>query len=201
MGASLYRKIGYIAGVAIVVGVVSLEGLFVHELGHGITTQVLGGQFKGLYVFPGVQVWPSPGRPYDGEWGLDVGQVDAEPGEGWGEWQRGLVLLMGSGSTMMLAALAFVTLWLLRPKGWLSYVLIAEALLYLDILFYTIMPEWFGLRHWVFIGGRYPEPLEGAEMMGCPRMLFLMFILLTSALMTLGVAKYVIRLLGASRGE
>jgi hypothetical protein len=60
---------------SIVLGFVGVVGLFVHELGHGITAEVLGGEFEGLYVMPGVQVWPHPGKPYADEWQGYVGLV------------------------------------------------------------------------------------------------------------------------------
>lgn len=193
MASSSYRRPGAIVGFAMVAVVLLLEGLFVHELGHGITAKALGGEFRGLYVFPGVQVWPNAGQSYEGDWGLNVGLAVTAPGAGWGRWERGLVSLMGSGATMGLAVVALVSLWLLQPQGWLSHVLVAESLLYVDILFYTVLPAWFGMRHWFFFGGQTPEPLDGAELMGCPRWMFIALVLGASALMTLGVVGYIVR--------
>lgn len=184
-----------VLGFAIAIVLVSLIGFFAHELGHGITSRMLGGKFYGLYVFPGVQVWPNPGQRYDGEWGLNVGMADTDWGDDWGygSWQDGTVLLMGSGSNLVLAALALGSLWLFRPSGWAASLLLAEALMYIDILLYATLPEWFGWPHWFFFGGRWPEPVDGAEMLGCPRGLFVILVLLVSGLMTWGVIAYVLR--------
>jgi hypothetical protein len=178
-------------GFVLLLAAVALGGLFVHELGHGITAQALGGRFNALYVYPGIQVWPEPGQPYDKEWGTAVGMADTDPGQNWPRWKHGLEWLMGSGANLVLAMMALLSLWVFRPKGWLSRLLVAESLLYVDILLYTILPEWFGLPHWFFFGGDFPEPLVGAEWMGVPRGPFITLVLVISALMTAGLIAYV----------
>jgi hypothetical protein len=65
--------------------------------------------------------------------------------------------------------------------------------MFLDLLFYTILPRWFGLRHFFFIGGDYPEPLDGAIQMGIPESRFIAGILIYSALMIAGCLRYVLR--------
>lgn len=195
------EKLLAVLSFVVVVAAVSLVGLFIHELGHGITAEVLDGEFKGLYVFPGVQIWPNLGERYDGEWGAYVGRADTDPGKEWGERKEGLVWLMGSGANLVLAMMALVSLWVFRPRGWLSQLLLAEALMYVDILLYTILPEWFGLRHWFFFGGRCPEPLDGAELMGFPRGMFVVLILVISAVMTVGVIAHVLRSRALERSQ
>jgi hypothetical protein len=167
----------------------------VHEAAHGLTAQVLGGRFNWMCVWPGIQVLPRPGGLYDGEWGTSIAKLAYTTGPGWGtdSWQDGLVKLMGSGANLALAALALGSLWLFRPRGPLRTLLIAEALMFEDILLYTVGPELFGLPHYFFYGGSTPEPIDGAELLGCPRIVAVILILLASALMIGGLAAYLVR--------
>jgi hypothetical protein len=166
---------------------------FIHELGHGLTAEILGGRFLWFYVWPGIQIYPHLGQPYDGEWGTSIAKAAYAVTQDWADWQDGLVLLMGSGVNMLLASLALGGLWLYRPRGWLRYPLIAEALMYEDVLLYVIFPELFGLRHYLIYGGSKPEPVNGAQLLGCPRPLFVVLILALSALMTWGLVAYLRR--------
>lgn len=184
------KRLIQILGLGIAVLLMLFMGLIVHEVGHGVTTQLLGGEFHRLFVFPGVEVWPDPGQPYEGDWGMYVGIAEIEWGEDWENWQEGLVLLMGSGSTFLLASAALAGLWIFQPKHGLAIGLSVLALFYLDILFYTLMPAWFGLPHWIVFGGDDPEPLIGAEMLGCPRMMFIALVLIVSILMTISLSGY-----------
>jgi hypothetical protein len=184
-----------IAVFLVTLGMVWIVASFVHELSHGLTAQVLGGKFNWLYVWPGIQVWPHPGQPYDGEWGTSIAKLAYTTGQGWGSdsWQDGLVRLMGSGTNLLLAALALASLWLFRPQGWPRRLLIAETLMLEDILLYTIPPELFGLPHYFIFGGSKPEPVDGAELLGCPRWVFVILIVLVSALMAWGLVAYILR--------
>jgi len=177
-------------GIGIVAILLLFTGLIIHEVGHGVTAQWLGGEFRRLYVFPGVEVWPDPGQPFEGDWGMRVGVAEIQWGEEWESWQEGLVLLMGSGSTLLVSCAALAGLWIFRPKHGLAYGFSVIALFYLDILFYTLMPTWFDLPHWIVFGGREPEPLIGAEMLGCPRKVFITLVLIVSILMTISLAGY-----------
>jgi hypothetical protein len=178
-----------------ILGLVWIVATLVHELAHGLTAQALGGKFNWLYVWPGIQIWPRPGQAYDGEWGTSIAKLAYTSGPSWGSdsWQDGLVELMGSGANLLLAALALGSLWLFRPQGWLRYLLIAETLMIEDILLYSTVPELFGLPHYFVCGGSKPEPVDGAELLGCPRHLFVILIVLVSALMGWGLIAYLAR--------
>jgi hypothetical protein len=142
-----------------------------------------------MFVWPGTQVWPISdfGAEFGkGEWGGALGRATTEC-RGVREdvvWQSGLIKLMGSGTNMILATLSLIGLWMFHPGGWLRYFLVAEALLFGDILLYTILPEWFDLPHFFFVGGESPEPLDGAALLGWSRPGFIMTILLLSMVLS-----------------
>jgi hypothetical protein len=152
-------------------------------------------------VWPGVQIYPHLGLPYEGEWGTAIAKTSYAITQDWAAWQDGLVLLMGSGVNLLLAALALGSLWLARPRGWLRTLLIAQALMYEDILLYVLLPELLGLRHYVIFGGSKPEPVNGAELLGCPRPVFVALIVAVSALMTWGLVAYARRHHKIARGS
>jgi hypothetical protein len=175
-------------------GLTWIGAAFAHELGHGWTAEALGGSFVWFSVWPGIEVWPHPGRAYDGEWGMSIAKTCYALGPGWesGGWQEGLVWLMGSGTNLILAALALGGLWAFRPRGWLRHLLIAETMMVEDMLLYVIFPEFFGLPHYVVYGGRKPEPVDGAAMLGCPRVVCVLLVLLVSALLIWGLIRYLL---------
>jgi hypothetical protein len=165
----------------------------IHEAAHGLTAQIVGGDCLWISVWPGVQLYPHPGQRYEGEWGTSIAKTAYAITEDWADWQDGLVLLMGSGVNLLLAALALGSLWLFRPGGWLRTLLIAESLMIEDILLYALLPELLGLRHYVFFGGSKPEPVNRAELLGCPRPVFVTLTALVSASMLWGLTAYLRR--------
>ena len=173
---------------AVILGTVSVVGLIIHELGHGLTAEILGGEFKTFFVMPGIQLWPHPGKPYPGTWPGYIGLAQFGYGPGWtvDSWQVGIILLMGSGSTLLVGICALSTLWVFHPLGWLRYVFRVSSLMFIDVLFYTFLPT-VGLRHWIFFGGHTPEPLEGALILGVPRWIFMLVIALVSTLLLWGL--------------
>lgn len=171
-------------------GLAGVLSFFVHELGHGLATLALGGEFHALYVWPGIEIWPDPGQRLTARSMSNIGLVQLDFPSEWAEdgWQEGLIGLMGSGSNLVAAALALLALRALRPTGWLFYLLATESLMFLDILLYTFLPL-IGLRHFFFIGGSHPEPLVSAMMLGIPAWAFMLGVLFISALMAGGVIK------------
>jgi hypothetical protein len=83
-------------------------------------------------------------------------------------------------------------LWIFRLGGWLRFLLVAEALMFVDLPLYTFLPL-LGLRHFFFVGGASPEPLEGAIQLGLPAWLFMVLVGVVSALMGWGLVRYVRR--------
>lgn len=160
--------------------------LLLHEFGHCIAMNQTRGKCEGVYVPPGVKVWPLEGfgDPYPGEWEAAMGRTRYEIVPPTPE-AIGFVMLMGSGSTALLSLLAMLSLWILEPRGWGRTILMVQSLCFGDLLFYTILPEFFGLRHFFLWGGNGPEPLEGAVSMGFARGDVILFVLVFSAVMFL----------------
>ncbi|MEW6030511.1 MAG: hypothetical protein AB1554_13655 [Chloroflexota bacterium] len=168
----------------------------VHEFGHCITMDLAGGKCEGVYAPPGVKLWPLDGLgdpyPYPEDWDNSMGRTvyDEVPPM---QKARGFVSFAGSGSTALLSFVAMLALWILEPRGWGRTLLMIEALFFGDLLFYTILPEWFGLRHLFLWGGDYPEPLEGAVSMGFEREDVIATVLAFSAAMFLAWLGYALR--------
>lgn len=161
--------------------------LLAHEFGHCLTMNAVGGGCSGVYILPGIQVWPPGefGQAYLAPWPGYIGMAvysDMPPSM----WHSGLVSLLGSGSTALLSMLALVALWMFHLPKWARWPLFFQSWMFLDLLTYTILPEWFGLQHFFFIGGYTPEPLDGAAQMGLAQEIFIALVLVFSALMTAG---------------
>jgi len=82
---------------------------------------------------------------------------------------------------------------LFRPKGRLRPLLLAQSIMFVDLLTYTILPHWFGLPHFFVVGGRTPEPLDGAIQMGISESTFIAAVLIYSLFMSVGLFRYVTR--------
>lgn len=193
---SVGRRLLTAAAFLVTLALVWVASLILHEVGHGLTAQALGGQVNWLRVRPGIEVWPLPGQRSKGPWGdTAIAAVGYTTGPDWGpgSWQDGVVGIMGSGSNLLLAALALGSLWLFRPRGWLRLLLMAQALMFADLLLYCTLPEFFGLPHYLFYGGDVAEPLNGAERLGCPRWAGIALSVMVSALMAWGLVAYVQR--------
>jgi hypothetical protein len=150
------------------------------------------GACEGVYVLPGIRVFPLSefGESFQGDWNDRIGTTRYAKGPE-GEFERGLVSFMGSGSVALISTIALIALWAFNPKGWMQKLLLIQAIFFGDILFYTILPEWFGLQHLFFIGGAYPEPLNGAISMGVPKNIFIAGVLIYSVLMMAGWLRYI----------
>jgi hypothetical protein len=175
-----------------VIGLMAVN-LLVHEFGHCITLNAMTGGCEGVYVAPGIKVWPLAGfgARYEGDWGVNVGLTQFYPDKlAPTQWHDGLVSLVGSGSTAVLSLLALVSLWIFQPRGWAEHLLMIQSLAFGDLLTYTILPGLFGLPHFFFFGGKYAEPLEGAVEMGFQRGVFINGVLIFSGLMLIGWAAY-----------
>jgi hypothetical protein len=176
----------------LVLGLFVVINTLVHEFGHCLTIEAVGGKCANIYILPGIQVWPLAmlGQPYPDPWGKFIALTYyAEPAPT--EQARGWVSLMGSGSVAILSLLALLALYIFRPLGWLRFPLLAQSFMFPDLLFYTILPHWFGLRHMFFIGGDSPEPLNGALRLGISESTFISGVLMYSVFMLAGCLAYI----------
>lgn len=197
-----FRGLGVVILLVVSTTVIAGVNLLLHEFGHCITIDNVGGDCEGVYVPPGVKVWPLSefGEPYPDpdRWDNAMGRAVYERSAPTQE-ARGLVSFMGSGATAILSLIALLSLWILEPRGWGRNLLMIQSLFFGDLLFYTILPEWFGLRHLFIVGGDSPEPLEGAVAMGFARGDVIIGVLIFSGVMFIGWLAYAWRIWKASR--
>lgn len=186
------RRLRTLAIFLVTLALVWTASLILHEVGHGLTAQLLGGKVIWLRIWPGVEIWPSLGQVAESPWGSAIARLAYTTGRNWtaGGWQVGMVALMGSVTNLLLTALALGSLWLFRPRGWLRLLLVAEALMFADLLLYCALPEFLGLPHYLVFGGSAAEPLDGAELLDCPRWAFVALSALVSGMMAWGLVAY-----------
>ncbi len=188
------RTIGNILIFVIILAVFAAINMVLHELGHCYTINAVGGKCGSIYIMPGVKIWPLTefGQHYPNAWNNVIGlTVYAKPAPT--DPADGFVSLMGSGSVAALSLLALFLIFIFRPLNWVRFPLLAQSLMFLDLLFYTILPHWFKLRHFFFVGGNPPEPLNGALKMGIPESMFIAGVLIYSTLMLAGWLAYVVQ--------
>ena len=76
-----------------------------------------------------------------------------------------------------------------KPKGIWLIITICGALLYYDILFYTVFPVFFNLPHFILWGGIVAEPIIGLSRLGIGQNISVIIILLLSYLQSLFLYK------------
>jgi hypothetical protein len=141
----------------------AIVGSLIHEAAHIVVFWAGGSQLKGAYVAPGIQLYPEIKKV---KWSGYVCGVSMS--ESSSDFVRGLSLVMGSTANAV-ASYLLLTLVFLKCKGWkIKLVLLLVSFLFAwDLIGYSIFPL-FDLRHWIFIGGDYAEPIVGASMLGIP---------------------------------
>lgn len=147
---------------------------FVHEFGHAIWGTAVGGtltymKIAYLEIFPRLTLTHEFHLGLTGIHGLAYGSV-----------AYGLMLLGGSITThiasWILGVLSLKTGLNTKAQAGLKTFGIFGIL---DLPFYTVFPQ-IGLRHWVFLGGQEPEPLNGARMIGVPDLAFYSIVALST---------------------
>jgi len=138
---------------------------FAHEFGHALWGTAVGGrlnymQITYLVVYPRLAVTPLFRLGYVEVTGLSTPS------------RHGLFLLGGSLTTNTVSWLLALIL-LKRQFGHRTQVSLKILGFFglLDLPFYVVFPQ-IGLRHWIFLGGNWPEPLIGAREVGIPDPLF-----------------------------
>jgi hypothetical protein len=140
-----------------------IAGSFIHEGAHIVMLQAGGSQLKQIVIMPGIQLYPEIEKV---KWsGYVVGVALTESSS---QFFSGLSLAMGSTANAIASYLLLVIVFLMR-RGWRVKLvfLLSGFVLAWDLIAYSIFPL-FGLRHWIFIGGNYAEPIKGASMLGIP---------------------------------
>jgi hypothetical protein len=143
---------------------IALLRLLAHELGHLLSVIIIGGKINLIAIMPGIRLYPTLGLQTWGGWGaiIDYSLNNGTPS------QAGFIAFIGSGATAILGYGAIAVLLARKPHGLAQFAWLTAALLFVwDIIAYSIFPE-LGLRHWILIGQRVPEPLIGALYMGVP---------------------------------
>ena len=146
---------------------------FVHEFGHALWGSAVGGrlnymQIAYLVVYPRLAITPQFRLGYVEVTGLST------------SFKHGLFLMGGSLTTNMVSWLLALIL-LKRKFGHRTQVSLKILGFFglLDLPFYVVFPQ-MGLRHWIFLGGNWPEPLIGAREMGISDPLFYTVVILTT---------------------
>lgn len=146
---------------------------FVHEFGHAIWGIASGGNLAYMKIAY-FEIYPKLTLTST----FILGFVEVEGLKT--ELASGLMNLGGSLTTNIVAWL--LALLLLRVK-FEHKTQVALKILGLfgifDLPFYVIFPQ-IGLQHWIFLGGRGPEPLIGARKMGIPDPAFYTMVVLTT---------------------
>jgi hypothetical protein len=157
---SALRWITYISiGLFIVI-----LALAIHEIGHVIGASILGWDVTKIYLW-GFSVLPEFSFVgfSDGYIGYTVWSSLETPTS----FERGFVLIMGSGLTLLVSMISIFTLYLLKTKSFfIQTVLFFLSLLYLDMVTYT-----FGLRP-----SGDSEPLDAARLFGIADSFWMIFI-------------------------
>lgn len=134
------KKIIFLSALFFIVSAVI--GLLIHEfIGHGLTGLLLGGKINSFgFLTKG-----------------NVGYISISKVTG---WKEGLMLLMGTLSTLLLSILILLLRKLNLFLWWLGF------LQPFDFIMYALTGA-AGLKHWIIIGGA-AEPQKALALLGIP---------------------------------
>ena len=150
----------------------------VHESGHAVWGILAGGTLDYMKIAY-LEIYPQLAINHPFQLGLT-----RVSGLNYGSAAYGLMLLGGSTTTHFTSWILGIALLHKALGSQLRFALKALGLFgVVDLPFYIIFPQ-VGLRHWVFLGGSEPEPLNGATMIGIPDSAFY----LVAALSVFGLA-------------
>ncbi len=169
---------------AIVIAGVAIGAFFAHELGHALVAQLLGARIAMFNVL-GMQWYPRL------EWMPEIGYGGYvywfAPADRTIHW---LIVLAGSTSTLLIACTAVIGLTLLPVRGLARTALAVLSLYFLDG-FVHLLPV-LGLN-WLGNNSRFiksfAEAYTAAVALGIPGAAYISFVLLTSALIVLLLAR------------
>ncbi len=158
-----------------------------HEaVGHGLTAVAFGARITYIDV-AGFRCYPEfrwIGRPRSGHFGeCGLSRIDDPRADG-------LIRLAGSLSTWVIAVIATILLCCGGFHGWTWVLTCALSMWWVDLFLYTV-PS-FGLRRYILWGPSYSEPYEAAVALGVPGPVFQVFVFVTSAFLTLAIARQIL---------
>jgi hypothetical protein len=180
--------------------------VLVHEAGHAVAASCLMPGDVRIYVWPGYELYPDPGRRFSEAWPEKtpaftyVTYVRPDPLSAPWTYTPGIppyavwngdtpaamprdvnvVKLMGAAATLLFSVAALCLLALLKPQGFVLWLLAAGALLHLDMLTGTVFPVLFGARHLYFWGGEAPEAVDALAGLGVPENIAVTAVILLS---------------------
>lgn len=165
-----------------------------HELGHALTGDALGWDRPTISVWPGWQVYPEFNSSSQANWPSNAiaqttfsfhsTQLRIENSPAYqaqniqfqpagivtsvsvSETESAWVSLMGSGLNWILSISALCVLVLFKNNKTILISCTPFALLYYDLVFYALLPTFFGLRHWIWWGSHHAEPLLAMTQLG-----------------------------------
>jgi len=146
---------------------------FTHECGHAIWGTAAGGRLTYMQIAY-FEIYPRPA--ITPEFRLGYAQVEGLTTQ----FASGIMSLGGSLTTNIaswLIALILLTVSLGYKRQLTLKILGLFGLL--DLPLYVLLPQ-LGLSHWIFLGGRTPEPLIGARKMGIPDPVFYTMVILST---------------------
>ena len=147
----------------------------IHEVGHGLWGTLAGGRL--LYIQVAYVIIDPYGIRCSPHFQLGAAAVD---GLTYGSSGYGLMLLGGSMMTSIAAWVLGLVLLKINVSSRTQVALKVFSLWgILDLPFYVVFPQ-MGLGHWIVFGGRGPEPLTGARMMGVPDAVFYLVVVLST---------------------
>ena len=189
---------------ALLICIVLPLSVVTHEFGHAMTGLSLGSNNPSIIVWPSWQIYPEFDRSRQAEWPNDaIAKTMFVPKKthlrlensrdylaqniffkpavpvfsgSLSEKESGLVLLMGSGLNWLLSVLALCFLMIFRNNRCMLITCTPFALLYYDLVFYSLLPTFFDLRHWIFWRGSNAEPLLALSQFGWNHNLTVVFI-------------------------
>jgi|GEM_PF-3203392 len=148
-------------------------GIIIHECGHIIATWICGGSIKSIILF-GFQLYPEINLS---DWHGIVARVAWDGVKS--EWKHGFILFMGAGTTMIAAYMLLLIVSFLRNKQtWkVLFITVLSIGCAWDIITYSLLPI-IGIPHRIIIGYYYTEPVEGMILMGIPKTVGVMIVVL-----------------------
>jgi hypothetical protein len=189
-----------------------------HELGHAITGLSLGLNSPSIIIWPGWQIYPEFDSFRQHDWpqsaiaqtkfsfhstylrlenslAYQVQDIQFKPAGPvfsvpLSEKENAFVLLMGSGLNWLISLLALYLLFKFKGNRFVLVACTPFALLYYDLVSYSVLPTFFDLRHWIFWGSNDAEPLLALSQMGVHHNLAVVIICgiaLTQSVLTLKV--------------